>query len=99
MIGFAFLLPTASHTEAYLTFLFVRPGWRRCGLAKFFLYHLIQSCSGKDIVLHVSVNNPALMLYQSFGFKVEERISSFYDKYLPAHSKESRDALFLRLAR
>ena len=47
----------------------------------------------------MSCNNPAVMLYQRFGFKVEERITDFYDKYLPADSKECRHALFLRLAR
>ena len=56
--------------EAYITFLFTHPEWRRRGLAKFFIYHLIQTCSGKDIVLHVSANNPAVVLYQNFGFKV-----------------------------
>ncbi len=86
--------------EAYITFLFTHPEWRRRGLARFFLYHLIQTCSGKDVVLHVSASNaPAAALYQGFGFKVEERIADFYDKYLPAESKECKHALFLRLAR
>jgi ribosomal protein S18 acetylase RimI-like enzyme len=35
------------------------------------LYHLVQSCQGKDVTLHVSVDNPAMLLYQSFGFKAE----------------------------
>ncbi len=99
VVGFAFMLPNASNTEAYLTFMLTHPDWRRLGLAKFFLYHLIQTCSGKDIVLHVSANNPAVVLYQNFGFKVEERIENFYDKYLPVDSKECKHALFLRLAR
>jgi ribosomal protein S18 acetylase RimI-like enzyme len=58
-----------------------------------------QSCVGKDITLHVSANNPAVMLYQNFGFKVEERILNFYEKYLPADSQECKHALFLRLTR
>lgn len=99
VIGFAFLLPNVSVTEAYITFLFVHPDWRRAGIGKFMLYHLIQTCSGKDIVLHVSANNPAVILYQKFGFKVEERVVGFYEKYLPLDSTESRDALFLRLVR
>ena len=99
VVGFAFLLLGVSHTEAYMTFLYVRPEFRRCGIAKFVIYHLIQSCSGRDIVLHVSANNPAVMLYQKFGFKVEERIVNFYDKYLPVNSNECKHALFLRLSR
>ena len=58
-----------------------------------------QSCSGRDIVLHVSANNPAVLLYQNFGFKVEETVLNFYDKYLPAGSTECKHALFLRLTR
>jgi ribosomal protein S18 acetylase RimI-like enzyme len=54
---------------------------------------------GKDITLHVSANNPAVLLYQKFGFKVEEHIHNFYDKYLPANSNECKHALFLRLLR
>jgi len=99
VVGFAFLTPNISHTEAYLTFLWTHPEWRRLGLATFFIYHLVQSCSGQDIVLHASADNPAVILYQSFGFKVEERVNGFYEKFLPPRSPECRHALFLRLAR
>eukprot|EP00095_Tigriopus_kingsejongensis_P001148 maker-scaffold628_size122696-snap-gene-0.32 protein:Tk01148 transcript:maker-scaffold628_size122696-snap-gene-0.32-mRNA-1 annotation:"cysteine-rich protein 2-binding" len=99
VIGFAFLVPDVSHTEAYISFLFTHPDWRRGGIAKFMIYHLVQSCSGRDITLHVSANNPAVMLYQNFGFKVEERIVDFYDKYLPPESRECKHALLLRLSR
>jgi ribosomal protein S18 acetylase RimI-like enzyme len=54
---------------------------------------------GKDLTLHVSATNPALILYQKFGFKVEEFVQDFYDKYFPADSKECKHALFLRLSR
>jgi hypothetical protein len=30
----------------------------------YMLYHLTQTAVGKDITLHVSANNPALLLYQ-----------------------------------
>ena len=60
-------------------------------------------CAGFELVgsfqLHVSANNHAVMLYQNFGFKVEERILNFYDKYLPAHSTDCKHALFMRLTR
>jgi len=99
IVGFAFLVPHENQLEAYISFLFTHPEWRRAGIAKFMLYHLVQSCLGKDITLHVSANNHAVMLYQIFGFKVEERILNFYDKYLPANSTECKHALFMRLTR
>lgn len=99
VVAFAFLVPNVSHTEAYVTFIFTHPDWRRVGIAKFMLYHLCQTCMGKDITLHVSANNPAVLLYQKFGFKVEEYVQNFYDKYLPVDSTECKHALFLRLSR
>jgi cysteine-rich protein 2-binding protein len=54
---------------------------------------------GKDVTLHVSPTNPALNLYHKFGFKVEEFIQDFYDKYLPADSTECKHAFFMRLTR
>lgn len=53
----------------------------------------------KDITLHVSINNPALFLYQKFGFKVENVILDFYDKYMRRNSSESKHAFFCRLER
>ncbi|CAB4064856.1 Mitochondrial ornithine transporter 1,60S ribosomal protein L21-2,60S ribosomal protein L21-A,60S ribosomal protein L21,60S ribosomal protein L21-B,Cysteine-rich protein 2-binding protein,60S ribosomal protein L21-1 [Lepeophtheirus salmonis] len=76
VIAFAFLVPDVSPTEAYISFIFTHPEWRRAGIGKFMLYHLIQTCMGKDIILHVSANNPAILLYQKFGFKVEEHVIS-----------------------
>ena len=54
---------------------------------------------GKDITLHVSASNPAMLLYQKFGFKPEEFILDFYDKYFPVDSVDCRHAFFLRLHR
>lgn len=54
---------------------------------------------GKDVTLHVSASNAAMLLYQRFGFKAEEYILDFYDKYYPADSAECRHAFFLRLRR
>ena len=45
IIGFAFLVPDYSHTEAYISYLFTHPEWRRQGIAKFMIYHLIQVTS------------------------------------------------------
>lgn len=99
VVGFAFMVPDVNYNESYISFLFTRPEWRRAGIATFMLYHLIQTCMGKDITLHVSVTNPAVILYQKFGFKVEELAQDFYDKYLPIDSKDCKHALFLRLSR
>ncbi|PNF35440.1 Cysteine-rich protein 2-binding protein [Cryptotermes secundus] len=99
VVGFAFMVPDVGLNEAYISFLFTRPEWRRAGIGTFMLYHLIQTCMGKDVTLHVSATNPAIILYQKFGFKVEEFVQDFYDKYLPADSKECKHALFLRLSR
>lgn len=58
-----------------------------------------QTCMGKDATLHVSASNSAMLLYQKFGFKTEEYILDFYDKYYPLDSKECKHAFFLRLRR
>ncbi|XP_064625142.1 cysteine-rich protein 2-binding protein-like [Lineus longissimus] len=99
VIGFAFMVPDVKYNEAYISFLFTHPEWRFAGIAKFMVYHLIQTCMGKDVTLHVSATNPAMMLYQKFGFKPEEFILDFYEKYYPYDAKDCRHALFLRLRR
>lgn len=99
VIGFAFMVPDVKYNEAYISFIFTHPEWRGSGIACFMLYHLIQTCRGKDVTLHVSASNPAMLLYQKFGFKQEEFILDFYDKYFPAEAKDSRHAFFLRLRR
>ena len=42
MIGFSFMVPDVKFNEAYISFIFTHPEWRRAGIAKFMLYHLIQ---------------------------------------------------------
>lgn len=54
---------------------------------------------GKDVTLHVSASNPAMLLYQKFGFKTEEYILDFYEQYYPLESSACRHAFFLRLRR
>lgn len=51
----------------------------------------------RDITLHVSSNSSAMILYQKFGFKIEEFVENFYENYIPADSAMSKNALFLRL--
>ncbi|KAH0514668.1 Cysteine-rich protein 2-binding protein [Microtus ochrogaster] len=59
----------------------------------------VVTCMGKDVTLHVSASNPAMLLYQKFGFKTEEYVLDFYDKYYPLESTECKHAFFLRLRR
>lgn len=59
----------------------------------------LQTSLGKDLTLHVSINNPALFLYQNFGFKVESVVLDFYDKYIRTGTNESKHAFFCRLER
>lgn len=117
VVAFAFVVPDVKLSENYVSFIFTRPHWRNCGIAKYMLYHLIQvslstlnilkrphvflfqTSMGKDLTIHVSVNNPALFLYQKFGFKVEHVALDFYDKYLRDDAKESKHAFFCRLER
>ncbi|KAG1175126.1 hypothetical protein G6F70_004380 [Rhizopus microsporus] len=75
VIGCAFMTP-----EAYITYIAVDPGWGNAGIGQFMLYHLFQTAISKDVTLHVSANNTAMLLYQKFGFKPEEFIVNFYDK-------------------
>lgn len=97
VIGFAFMAPLEKCNDAYLSFLWTHPHFRRKGLARFMLYHLTQSCAGKDITLHTAATNPAVFLYQKFKFRVEKFCLNFYEKYLPGSSKECKHALFMRL--
>ena len=100
IVAFAFLVPDYSHTEAYISYIWTHPEWRRHGIAKFMVYHLIQTCMGKDIILHVSASNPAAFLYLKFGFKIEEIINNFYENYMQQeNSSDSKHALLLRLSR
>ncbi|EGG23377.1 hypothetical protein DFA_05509 [Cavenderia fasciculata] len=86
--------------DGYIMFLSVHPEWQGTGIASFMLYHLTQTMIGKDITLHVSTSNQsALLLYQKFGFKIEEHISGFYDKYYSDDSDRSKNAFLLRLRR
>ena len=87
------------YNEAYTSFVLVHPEWRRAGIGNYMIYHLIQTCLGKDVTLHASVTNPAMLMYQKFGFKPEEFIRDFYNQYLPDDSPQCSHAFFLLLRR
>ncbi|KAF9045354.1 hypothetical protein BJ165DRAFT_1346914 [Panaeolus papilionaceus] len=94
VVGAAIL---SSPLETYITFLAVRPGWDKSQIARTMLFHLISMNPNKDITLHVSVNNSAMLLYNQFGFKAEEFVAGFYSQYLDPASRASKNAFRLRL--
>ncbi|KAF9219705.1 hypothetical protein BS17DRAFT_372672 [Gyrodon lividus] len=96
VVGAAFL---SSPQETYITYLAVRAGWDNSQIATTMLYHLISLSPHRDITLHVSANNPAMLLYNRFGFKAEEFITGFYEDYLDSNSRVSMNAFRLRLRR
>ena len=99
VVGCGFMTPDVNVGEAYISFLLVHPHFASVGLGKMMLYHLVQSCRGKDVTLHVSVDNPAMLLYQSFGFKAERFCLDFYLHYHPPSHPHSNHAYFMRLWR
>ncbi|KAL4066130.1 hypothetical protein J3A83DRAFT_4360385 [Scleroderma citrinum] len=96
VVGVALL---SSPQETYITYLAVRAGWDNSQIATTILYHLISLNPHRDITLHVSANNPAMLLYNRFGFKAEEFIVGFYEDYLHSQSRASMNAFRLRLRR
>ncbi|KAJ2384376.1 hypothetical protein GGI05_005028, partial [Coemansia sp. RSA 2603] len=94
VIGCAFLTP-----DAYLTYIAVSAGWEGGGIAKFMLHHLMQTIPTRDLTLHVSATNLAMLLYQKFGFKPEKYAVDFYKSYLPETSRVCPNAFFMRLRR
>ncbi|KAI6010867.1 hypothetical protein F5J12DRAFT_718758 [Pisolithus orientalis] len=109
VVGVALL---SSPQETYITYLAVRVGWDNSQIAAYaspesltdwvdttMLYHLISLNPHRDITLHVSANNPAMLLYNRFGFKAEEFIVGFYEDYLSSQSRASMNAFRLRLRR
>ncbi|KAG0698216.1 hypothetical protein DFH29DRAFT_942307 [Suillus ampliporus] len=96
IVGVALL---SSPQEVYITYLAVRAGWHNSQIATTMLYHLITLNPHRDITLHVAANNPAMLLYNRFGFKAEEFIAGFYEDYLDSQSRASMNAFRLRLRR
>ncbi|KAJ2745216.1 hypothetical protein GGI20_002355 [Coemansia sp. BCRC 34301] len=94
VVGCAFLTP-----DAYLTYIAVSAGWEGAGIARFMIYHLAQTVPTKDVTLHVSATNLAMLFYQRLGFKPEKFAVDFYKHYLPASSRQSPNAFLMRLRR
>ncbi|KLO19093.1 hypothetical protein SCHPADRAFT_818852, partial [Schizopora paradoxa] len=96
VVGAALL---SSPNETYITYLVVRSGWEGSQVATKMLYLLLQQSPQQDVLLHVSANNPAMLLYNRFGFKAEEFIVGFYEEYMDRESRASKNAFRLRLRR
>ena len=97
VVACAFLTP-----EGYLSYLHVRPDFQGHKISEKLLSLLLPMVSPrKDITLHVSVTNAsAILVYQKFGFKPEEFIVNFYEKYYPQDYREnSKNAFLMRLKR
>ncbi|KAF8880191.1 hypothetical protein BD779DRAFT_1101417 [Infundibulicybe gibba] len=93
VVGVAIL---SSPQEAYITYLAVKAGWDNAQIARTMLFHLIGLNPHRDITLHVSANNSAMLLYNKFGFKAEEFIVGFYEDYLDPQSRASKNGFRLR---
>ncbi|KCV70279.1 hypothetical protein H696_02609 [Fonticula alba] len=83
VVACAFLSPpppgSPPTTPMYLAFLCVHPEWRRAGLAKRMLALLLLGAPpGRDVTLHVSPENPAMLLYQGMGFKCDQFVFGFF---------------------
>ena len=94
VVGVALMTP-----ECYISYFTVRFGWENDGIGKFMMYNMVKFSAGRDLTLHVGVDNPACLLYNYFGFKPEQFIVGFYDRYFTTSSKRSRNAFFVRLRR
>jgi ribosomal protein S18 acetylase RimI-like enzyme len=103
VIGCAFVTP-----DGYMTYFMIHPEWADSGLGSILLYILLSKVAPPhlDLTLHVSATNPALILYQKFGFKAEEYVVNFYDKYFKSSSglsgalnTYSKNAYYLRYRR
>lgn len=102
IIGCGFITP-----DAYITYMLIHPEWRGNAIGKRLLFLLLNrpSIRVQDVTLHVGIDNFAMTLYQEFGFKSEEFIENFYDKYYTSTndssytSTSSKHAVFMRLRR
>ena len=108
LVGLSVIGCAIFNPDGYLSYLYVRPDFQGHNISSKMLSLLIPLLSPrKDLTLHVSVSNtPAMLLYQKIGFKPEEFIVNFYDKYIPNddindnNSKiGNKNAFFMRLRR
>ena len=107
LVGLSVVGCAICNPDGYLSYLYVRPDFQGHHIATKLLALLLPNlASRKDLTLHVSVSNaPALLLYQRIGFKPEEFVVNFYDKYLGLAEEQNteiisnKNAFFMRLRR
>jgi cysteine-rich protein 2-binding protein len=97
--------------DGYLSHFFVHPDFSGSGIGSKLLQLLLRSAPPRDVTLHVSATNPAMLLYNRFGFKPEQYIVNHYDKFyrlaeqseqcraLSALLPYSKNAFLMRLRR
>lgn len=81
--------------EGYIAYIGVHPEWRNHGLSRRMLAYLLNRSSIRlnvDATMHVSVDNPAMLLYQQMGFKPEYYVYNHYDTFY-----ENSDATSVRV--
>jgi len=110
LVGLSVVGCAICNPDGYLSYLYVRPDFQGHSISERLLALLLPLlASHKDLTLHVSVSNaPAILLYQRIGFKPEEFVVNFYDKYLQDASNTddestsittNKNAFFMRLRR
>ena len=81
IVAFAFMVPDVGYNEAYISFIFTRPEWRRAGIGTFMLYHLIQvtklceDISGRRGPFRLQQKLTS-MIKSSVGIKMASKISN-----------------------
>lgn len=95
LVGLSVVGCAIGNPDGYISYMYVRPDYQGNHMATKLLSILLPLLSPlKDLTLHVSASNtPAMLLYQRIGFKPEEFIVNFYDKYLGIGSEETSDSV------
>lgn len=70
IIAFGFMVPDVKYNEAYISFLFVHPEWRRAGIATFMIYHLIQVMKKSRVSAELLAPPPSLCAHACVGEEV-----------------------------
>lgn len=66
------MVPDVKFNEAYISFIFTHPEWRRAGIAKFMLYHLIQ-VMGVFILIYFLIEKTIYNIVEYFNFLIKWR--------------------------
>jgi len=92
VIAAAFMEPTG-----YITYIAVDYGWQKSGIGTKMLTMLASSLPQSVLSLHLCVTNPAITLFQRFGFATQCVISAFYANLMETENRSSRSAFFMKM--